>query len=80
MSGKREAELIAALRPFADLAHFYADCEQHLNGCPDSALVGEVVDLTVGDFRRAAEAIAQASPPHPPIAGGDCGHEMEGGA
>jgi hypothetical protein len=46
-----------ALRPFADHADFYTDCEQHPHGCPDSALVGEVTDLTVGNFRAARAAL-----------------------
>lgn len=59
---RRIAELEAALRPFADHADFYTECEQHPNGCPDGALVGEVTDLTVGNFRR-ARATLEPSPP-----------------
>lgn len=52
-----------ALAPFAKLAEFYADCEQHPKGCPDDASVGEIVDLTVGDFRRAAAALSTDATP-----------------
>jgi hypothetical protein len=54
------AELAEALKPFAALAELWTSCEQHPSGCPDSALVGEVVDLTVGDFRRARQALTRA--------------------
>lgn len=47
------------LEPFADLAAFYDDCEQHPGGCPDDATAGEVPDLTVGDFRAARKALAE---------------------
>lgn len=50
--------LRAAIAPFAALAEFYDSCEQHPDGCPDGFPVGEVVDLTVGDFRRAAQALS----------------------
>jgi short subunit dehydrogenase-like uncharacterized protein len=54
----REAVLTGALGPFADYADTFNEaCEQHPGGCPDAALVGEVVDLRVGDFRRARTAL-----------------------
>ena len=53
-------DLRAALKPFADIADFYDSCEQHPNGCPDSETTGEMVDLKVGDFRRARAALALA--------------------
>ncbi len=52
-------DLREALKPFADIADFYDSCEQHPNGCPDSETTGEMVDLTVGDFRRVRAALAQ---------------------
>ena len=54
-----ECERLAeALQPFADQAETYDSCEQHPNGCPDDALCGDVVDLTVGHFRAARSALA----------------------
>jgi hypothetical protein len=47
-----------ALEPFAALAEFYDECEQHPNGCPDNANIGEAVDVTVGDLRRARAALS----------------------
>jgi hypothetical protein len=49
-------QLRAALEPFAKAADFYDDCEQHPCGCPDGVSAGELVDLTVGDFRTARQA------------------------
>lgn len=60
LSPSQDDGLVEALRPFAEYADFYNDCEQHPNGCPDTALCGEVVDLTVGDFRRARKALRKA--------------------
>jgi hypothetical protein len=54
---QRIEELEEALKPFAEAADAFNDCEQHPNGCPDSAQAGELVDLTVGDFRRARSAL-----------------------
>lgn len=50
-----------ALRPFADYASFYDSCEQHPDGCPDDAQASEVIDITVGDFRRARAALSDRS-------------------
>ena len=55
----RISELESALRPFSEAADFYDDCEQHPGGCPDNAPAGELVDLTVGDFREARRAIGR---------------------
>lgn len=49
--------LECALLPFAEAADNFDDCEQHPNGCPDEALAGELVDLTVGDFRAARSTL-----------------------
>jgi hypothetical protein len=54
---QRIEALEEALRPFAEAADAFNDCEQHPNGCPDSAQAGELVDLTVGDFHRARSAL-----------------------
>lgn len=50
-----------ALEPFAEHADFYDDCEQHPGGCPDSIECGEIVDLTVGDFRLARTTLSEIS-------------------
>ena len=56
---RAECERLAeALQPFADQADAYDSCEQHPDGCPDEALCGDVVDLTVGQFRAARSALA----------------------
>ena len=60
----RISELESALRPFAEAVNFYDDCEEHPDGCPDDAQAGELVDLTVGDFRQARQALADPTPPH----------------
>lgn len=56
-----------ALRPFAEHADFYNDCEQHPGGCPDRSSLGEMTDdLVVGDLRRARATLAKldATPDH----------------
>lgn len=50
-------KLREALRPFSELADLYENCEQHPQGCPETALCGELPDLTVGHFRRARQAL-----------------------
>ncbi len=66
ISAQRDAALaeIEALRealgPFAANAEMYDSCDQHSKGCPNNALAGELVDLTVGDFRR-ARAVLQST-------------------
>lgn len=48
-----------ALQPFADHAEFYDECDDHPDGCPDNLTAGGWTNpVTVGDYRRAAEAIA----------------------
>lgn len=47
-----------ALKPFGEWADWFDSCDQHHEGCPDEADVGEAVDITVGQLRQARTALA----------------------
>jgi len=58
---ERVAVLEEALRPFAEYAEFFDECDQHPSGCPDEASAGEIIGPTVGDFRRACATLQERS-------------------